>query len=72
MHKGDAVMEVLEQSAVSAEVRLSETEATVLALAMRYWRDAMDANSPIVEGLSERLQQITEDFDSVMASVEAE
>lgn len=60
-------MEVLEQSGVSAAVRLSETEAKLLSLAMCYWQDAMEADSPLVEGLSERLLQISNDFDVVLS-----
>ena len=61
-------MEVLEQSEVSAAVRVSETEAKVLSLAMRYWQDAMEADSPLVDDLSERLQKISSDFDVILSA----
>jgi hypothetical protein len=60
-------MDVLEQSGVSAAVRMSETEAKLLSLAMRYWQDAMAADSPLVEDLAERLLQISNDFDAVLS-----
>jgi len=59
-------MEVIEQSEISASVKVSETEAKVLFLAMRYWQDAMDTGSPLVEDLSLRLEKITADFDAVL------
>ncbi len=66
-------MEVLEQSEVSAAVRVSETEAKVLALAMRYWQDAMETDSPLVDNLSERLKKINDDFDVILnASLSAD
>ena len=58
-------MDLLEQSEFSAAVRVSETEAKVLSLAMQYWLEAMDPGSPLVDDLSERLQQITADFDAL-------
>ncbi len=61
-------MEVLEQSEVSAAVRVSETEAKLLSLAMRYWQDAMEADSPLVDDLSERLQKISSDFDVILSA----
>ena len=61
-------MEVLEQSEVSAAVRVSETEAKVLSLALRYWQDAMEADSPLVDDLSERLQKISNDFDVILSA----
>lgn len=63
-------MEILEQSAVTANVVLSETEAKVLSMAVDYWKNAMDTNSPLVSGLTERLQAITDEFDAVLCSKE--
>ena len=63
-------MEVIEQSEVSADVRVSETEAKILSLAIRYWKDAMDTGSPLVADLSERLAKINADFDEVMAGTQ--
>lgn len=60
-------MEILEQSEVAASVVLSETEAKVLAMAVGYWKDAMHTDSPMVSGLTERLEAITAEFDAVMA-----
>ena len=60
-------VEVIEQSAVSADVRMTETETRLLALAMSYWQDAMNAESPVVDDLSERLQRISADFDALLA-----
>ena len=59
-------MEVIEQSEITAAVRMSETEAKILFLAMRYWQDAMDTGSPLVDDLSERLGKITADFDTIL------
>lgn len=61
-------MEILEQSEISAAVRMSETEAKVLTLAMRYWQNAMATNNPLVEDLSEQLEEITQDFDAVLTA----
>jgi hypothetical protein len=63
-------MEILEQSAVAANVVLSETEAKVLSMAVGYWKEAMDTNSPLVSGLTERLQAITDEFDAVLGDEE--
>ena len=60
-------MEVIEQSEVSASVRVSETEAKILSLAVRYWKDAMDTGSPLVSDLSERLAIINADFDDILS-----
>ena len=68
---GESVMEVLEQSEVAANVLLSETEAKVLAMAVGYCKDAMHSDSPLVSGLTERLQAISAEFDAVMADKEA-
>lgn len=65
-------MEVIEQSEVSASVRVSETEAKILSLAIRYWKDAMDTGSPLVSDLSERLAMINADFDEILAGSRAE
>jgi hypothetical protein len=62
-------MEVLEQSEIAAAVRLSETEARVLSMAMQYWQDAMETGSPLVADLTERLRAISADFDEVMDPV---
>ena len=59
-------MEVLKQSEISASVLISETEAKLLSLAVEYWQDAMDTGSPLVADLSERLREITSDFDVVL------
>jgi hypothetical protein len=64
-------MEVLEQSEVAADVRVSETEARVLFLAMRYWEEAMDTGSPLVEDLSTRLEKISAEFDAVLEKARA-
>ena len=61
-------MEVLKQSEISAAVLISETEAKLLSLAVEYWQSAMDTGSPVVADLSERLREISEDFDSVLDS----
>jgi hypothetical protein len=60
-------VEVIEQSAVSADVRMTETETRLLALAMSYWQGAMNAESPVVDDLSERLQSISADFDALLS-----
>ena len=35
-------------------------------MAVGYWKEAMDTNSPLVSDLTERLQAITDEFDSVL------
>ncbi len=59
-------MEVLKQSEISASVLISETEAKLLSLAVNYWKGAMETGSPVVADLSDRLQEITDNFDKVM------
>jgi hypothetical protein len=59
-------MEVLKQSEVAAAVQISEVEAKLLSLAMEYWEQSMDTGSPVVAGLSNRLREITRDFDALM------
>ncbi len=60
-------MELLDRSEVAASVRISETEARLLSMAVEYYRSAMGAESPLVAGLSERLREIADEFDGVMA-----
>ena len=59
-------MEVLKQSEISASVLISETEAKPLSLAVDYWQNAMDTGSPVVEDLSDRLREISDQFDSLL------
>jgi hypothetical protein len=59
-------MEILKQSEIAAAVLISETEAKLLSLAVEYWQDAMDTGSPLVADLSERLREITSDFDATL------
>jgi hypothetical protein len=59
-------MEVLKQSEISASVLISETEAKLLSLAVDYWKGAMESGSPLVSDLSERLREITSDFDAAL------
>ena len=59
-------MEVLKKSQVSAAVKISETEAKLLSLAVDYWKDAMDTDSPLVADLSTRLREISQDFENIM------
>jgi hypothetical protein len=61
-------MEILKQSEIAAAVLISETEAKLLSLAVEYWQDAMDTGSPLVADLSERLREITSDFDATLDS----
>jgi hypothetical protein len=61
-------MEVLRQSEISAAVQISETEAKLLSLAVDYWQGAMESGSPLVADLSERLREITADFDAALDS----
>jgi hypothetical protein len=61
-------MEVLKQSEISASVLISETEAKLLSLAVDYWKGAMESGSPLVADLSERLREITSDFDAALDS----
>ena len=63
-------MEVLEQSEISAAVQISEVEAQLLSLAMEYWEQTMGTGSPLVAGLSDRLREITRDFDTLMGDLE--
>jgi hypothetical protein len=59
-------MEVLKQSEISAAVQISETEAKLLSLAVDYWQGAMESGSPLVADLSERLREISADFDAAL------
>lgn len=59
-------MEIIKQSELSAAVKISETEAKLLSLAVEYWKDAMDTGSPLVADLSERLREISHDFDVII------
>ncbi len=59
-------MEVLKQSEISASILISETEAKLLSLAVEYWQGAMDTGSPVVADLSDRLREISEDFDALL------
>jgi hypothetical protein len=59
-------MEVLKQSEISAAVLISETEAKLLSLAVEYWQGAMDTGTPLVADLSDRLREITSDFDAAL------
>lgn len=59
-------MQVLKQSGISASVQISETEARLLSLAVEYWQGAMDTNSPLVAGLTQRLREISADFDAAL------
>ena len=61
-------MEVLRQSEISAAVQISETEAKLLSLAVDYWKGAMESGSPLVADLSERLREISADFDAALDS----
>jgi hypothetical protein len=61
-------MEVLKQSEISASVLISETEAKLLSLAVEFWQGAMDTGSPVVADLSDRLREISADFDSALDS----
>ncbi len=61
-------MEVLKQSEISASVLISETEAKLLSLAVDFWQGAMDTGSPVVADLSDRLREISADFDSALHS----
>ena len=63
-------MEILKQSEVNAAVQISEVEAKLLSLAMEYWEQTMDTGSPVVAGLSDRLREITRDFDTLMGDLE--
>jgi hypothetical protein len=63
-------MEVLKQSEISAAVKISETEAKLLSLAMEYWKNAMDTGSPLVADLSTRLREISQDFENVIEDAE--
>lgn len=63
-------MEVIEQSAVAAKVRMTETETRLLSLAVRYWQGRMNPDSALVDDLSERLQKITAQFDAGMEAAE--
>ena len=63
-------MEVLKQSEISAAVKISETEAKLLSLAMEYWKTAMDTGSPLVADLSTRLREISQDFENVIEDAE--
>ncbi len=62
----ELTMEVLKQSEISAAVLISETEAKLLSLAVDYWQGAMESGSPLVADLSERLREITSDFDAAL------
>ena len=62
-------MEVLDQSEISASVVITDTEARLLSLAVDYWKGAMDSGSPLVADLSERLREISADFDAVLRGV---
>ena len=59
-------MEILEQSPKSAAVEISEVEAKLLSLALEYWEGTMDTGSPVVADLSDRLRDITRDFNALM------
>jgi hypothetical protein len=61
-------MEVLKQSEISASVLISETEAKLLSLAVEFWQGAMDTGSPVVADLSDRLREISADFDASLNS----
>jgi hypothetical protein len=64
-------MDILDQSELAASVRISETEARLLSMAVDYYRDAMSSGSPLVAGLSQRLREISEEFDDIMQSADA-
>lgn len=63
-------MEILDQSELEASVRISETEARLLSMAVDYYKTSMGSGSPLVAGLSERLKEISEEFDGIMAQAE--
>ncbi len=60
-------MEVLDQSELAASVKISETEARLLSMAVDYYKSSMGSGSPLVAGLAERLKEISEEFDEVIA-----
>jgi hypothetical protein len=60
-------MEVLDQSGVAASVKISETEARLLSMAVDYYKSSMGSDSPLVAGLSERLKEISDEFNEVIA-----
>ncbi len=64
-------MEVIDQSELSASVKISETEARLLSMAVDYYQSAMDSGSPLVAGLSDRLKEISDEFDEVMKQLES-
>ena len=59
-------MEVIDQSPGSAAVQISEVEAKLLSLAVEYWESSMGTGSPLVADLSDRLRDITRDFDALI------
>ena len=63
-------MEVLDQSEVAASVKISESEARLLSMAVDYYKSSMGASSAVVAGLSERLHEISAEFDGIMEQVE--
>ena len=63
-------MEVLDQSELAASVKISETEARLLSMAVDYYKNSMGSGSPLVAGLSERLKEISQDFDDVLSRAE--
>ncbi len=63
-------MEVLDQSELAASVKISETEARLLSMAVDYYKNAMGAGSPLVTGLAERLHEISDEFDGQMKRLE--
>ena len=63
-------MEVLDQSEVAASVKISESEARLLSMAVDYYRSSMGTSSAVVAGLSERLHEISAEFDGIMEQVE--
>ena len=59
-------MEVIKQSETEASVQISEFEAKLLSMAMEYWEESMESGSPVVAGLSDRLREISQDFDALI------
>ncbi len=59
-------MDILDQSELAASVRISDTEARLLSMAVDYYQTSMGSGSPLVAGLSERLREISEEFDGII------
>ena len=72
VHAQDKVsaVEVIKQSEMAASIQISETEAKLLSMAVDYWKGAMSYDSPLAVDLSDRLRDITADFDAVMERAE--